>query len=527
MPMGRLSADDLGQTGEDLFARLCSQSGLVCNKSHRDRAGWDFTVDIPTVSDGASSLDQRAAIACAVQLKSTTNSSPTRLSLSAIERVAKDPRPAFVVVFRLTSDGREVAGYLIHLIGPVLERVLTRLRHAETTRRVNIHKAIISLDYQRLGLRFDLTATALRDAIERACGSDMAKYVREKQRQLDELGYDDGRLLAEAAVWVENPHHLSRMLTGLEPLKPVQLRVFDVRFGMAVPYKGSAFDDVEELRIEPPSVGTCQVAIRGAPLTQAAVFVTEAFVGPPIQIENHPWLLIRHRDFTITFAGQSVSFETEGNLYEQTRTLAEWRPLIRALAYLASGTGVVSFQFAGDLQSRLTLPMTESLRGPQIESLPQLARLTEAWSQLTQMAGVAAVQPVSLEDLWAAKGVQVAADLMTNPSSTASFAFDSDAFELTSNALDALYFNSCRLADAALSYCIKVTLERVGNEYRSIAFSPIDARPEVDDLLGYGEEQATASGIPVLINPDNMVEVSLDALAWAEESASPVDPHRR
>lgn len=516
----RLSPDDLGQTGEDLFARLCSQSGLICNKSHRDRAGWDFTVDIPTTGDGAVSLDQRAAIACSVQLKSTTNSNPARMSLSAIERVAKDPRPAFVVVFRLAPDGREIAGYLIHLIGPVLERVLRRLRHAEATRRLDIHKAIISLDYQRLGVRFDLTAAGLRAAIEQACGSDFAGYIGEKQRQLDELGYDEGRLLAEAAVWVENPDHFGRMLIGLEPLKPVQLRAFDVRFGIAIPYRGSAFDDVEELRIEPPSVGTCQVAVRGPPLTQAAVFVAEAFVGPPIPIEDRPWLLIRHRDFTMTFAGQSVRFETEGNFYGQARTLDEWRPLTRALAYLSSGAGVVSFQFAGDLQTRLTLPITEPLQGPQIESLPQLLHFIEGWSQLTQMAGVAAVQPFSLEDLWASKGVQIAADLMTNPSSPASFAFDSEAFEPASNSVDALYFNSCRLADAALSFCVRVTLERIDDEYRSVAFSPIDARPDVVDLLGYAQEQATASGIAILINPDNLVEVSLDALGSVETPTS-------
>lgn len=512
----RLSADDLGQTGEDLFARLCSQSGLICNKSLRDRAGWDFMVDIPATVDGAASLDQRAAIAYSVQLKSTTNSNPARLSLSAIERLAKDPRPAFVVVFRLAPDGREVAGYLIHFIGPVLGRVLRRLRHAEATRRVDIHKAAISLDYKRLGVRFDLTAVGLRAVIEQACGSEMASYVAEKQRQLDELGYDDGRLLAEAAVWVENSDHFGRMLIGLEPLKPVQFRAFDVRFGIAIPYMGSAFDNVEELRIEPPSLGTCQVSVRGPPLTQAAVFVAEAFVGSPIPIEDHPWLLVRHRDFTMTFAGQSLRFETEGDFYGQARTLAEWQPLTLALVYLAAGTGVVSFHFADGLQKRLTLPMTESLQGPQTPSPPQLVRFIEAWSQLTQMAGVAAVQPFSLEDLWAAKGVQMAADLMTNPSSPASFAFDSEVFDASSSRVEALYFNSCRLADAALSFCVRVTLERIGDEYRSVAFSPIDAQPEVDDLLGYGQEQATASGITILINPDNLVEVSLDALASVE-----------
>ena len=65
------------------------------------------------------------------------------------------------------------------------------------------------------------------------------------------------------------------------------------------------------------------------------MFVAEAFVGPPIPIEDHPWLLVRHRDFTMTFAGQSVRFETEGDFYGQARTLAEWRELARVDAALA------------------------------------------------------------------------------------------------------------------------------------------------------------------------------------------------
>jgi hypothetical protein len=516
----RLSPDDLGQTGEDLFARLCSQSGLICNKSNRDRAGWDFVVDIPAVADGASSLDQRSAISCAVQLKSTTNSNPVRLSLSAIERVAKDPRPAFVIVFRLTPEGREVAGYLIHLIGPVLERVLRRLRHAQATRRIDIHRATISLDYREVGARFDLTVEGLRAAIEQAAGPDAQGYIAEKQRQLETLGYEDGGLQAEAMVWVESPEHLGRMLIGLEPMKPVQFRAYDVRFGMAIPYAGSVFDDLEELRIEPPSVGRCQVATRGAPLEPAAVFIAEAYVGPPLSGEGHPWLLVRHRDFAISFAGDSVSFVTEGNFYERRRTLAEWGTLARALAYLASGTGSISFHFEGDLQSRITLPTTTPLQGPQTESLPQLVRFLSAWSRLTEMAGVAAIGSFSLEDLWAVKEVQIAADLMTNPASSATFALDADGVGSASGTVSALYFNSCRLGDAALSFCVKVALERIGGEYRSIGFTPIDARPEVADLLAYGEEQASAAGVTVLIRPDNVVEVSLESLNSADSEAT-------
>jgi len=507
----RLSPDDLGQTGEDLFSRLCSQAGLICNKSHRDRAGWDFVVDMPATRVGSKSLDQRPAAACSVQLKSTSNPTPVRLVLSAIERLAKDPRPAFVIVLRLAPDGREVAGYLIHLLGPILERILRRLRQAEAD-RLDISKATISLNYQNLGRRFELTPDGLKAVIDEACRPQVNSYVLEKQRQLDGLGYDDGRLMAEATVWVESPEHLSRMLIGLEPMRPVQLRTFDVRFGVAIPFAGAAFDDVEELRIEPPRIGSCQVAVRGAPMTKAAVFAADAYVGPPMPDDEHVWLLVRHEDFTLTFAG-GARFETVDGFSRRRRPLVDWVQLARALTHLAGGQGVVSFQFEGAVQSRLTLPMSEPLNGPETDRLPQLVQFIDGWSRLTETAGVLAVEPFSFEDLWGAKDVQMAVDMMTNPSPTARFEFEAEVFGRAPDSVSALYFNTCRFGGAALSYCVKVTLEPQGaGTYRSVAFIPLDARAAVDDLQAYGEELATAAGIRVLIHPDKVVEVSLEAM---------------
>jgi len=505
----RLSPDDLGQTGEDLFRRLCSQAQLVCNKSERDRAGWDFVVDLPIPIDGAKTLDQRAAPACVLQLKSTTNSNPARMALSKIERIAKDPRPAFIVVFRLAPDGREIAGYLIHLIGPLLGRVLQRLREAEAAGKSNIHKAFISFKYAEVGTRFEPTPEGLRQAIVGACSPNQVDYVRDKQHQLERLGYEDGGgLQAEAILWVESPQALSRVLVGLEPMKPIKLRAFDVRFGVAVPYTGSLFDDAEELRIEPPTIGPCRVTIRGAPLEPAAVFAAEAFVGPPVEIEGRVWVAVRHPEFIATISATGVEFQTEGNFARRARSLAAWTTITRALLYLSSGHGEISFQFQGDLNTRLAVPLSGDLDGPYLGTLPQLVRFIEAWSRLVEMAGVLATEAFSLNDLWAAKGVQIAADLMTNPATAAWMAFDAEAFDRGSDAVEALYFNSCRLADAAVTYCVKVTLQRIEGEYRSVAFTPVDARPEVGDLTAYAEECAGATGVRLLINPDNITEVS-------------------
>ena len=67
-----LTADELGEAGETLFAHLCALAGLTCNKSQRDRTGWDFVVEFPLAGvDRPLALDHRLPISCVVQLKST------------------------------------------------------------------------------------------------------------------------------------------------------------------------------------------------------------------------------------------------------------------------------------------------------------------------------------------------------------------------------------------------------------------------------------------------------------------------
>ena len=193
-----LTSDELGAVGEGLFPTLCARAKLICNSSNRDRTGWDFVVEFPMPDvDENLTLDGRAPTACSVQLKATAATGPVSLRLSSAERLAKDPRPALIVVMRLTPTGEPVAGYLIHLLDAPLAKVLKRLRVAQASRTFDVNNAKISFDYRRCGERFELTGEGLRRALERACGTDRAAYVVEKQRQLDELGYENGGLEAE------------------------------------------------------------------------------------------------------------------------------------------------------------------------------------------------------------------------------------------------------------------------------------------------------------------------------------------
>ena len=128
-----LNANKLGRAGESKFTLLCDQSDLTCNKSNLDETGWDFIVEFPMIEPDLNlTLDKRQPAACHIQLKSTATGRGSRISLhlSAIERLAKDARPALIVVFLLHPNGDAVAGYVIHLLGEELARVLKKLRIA-------------------------------------------------------------------------------------------------------------------------------------------------------------------------------------------------------------------------------------------------------------------------------------------------------------------------------------------------------------------------------------------------------------
>ena len=268
---------------------------------------------------------------------------------------------------------------------------------------------------------------------------------------------------------------------------------------------GILFDGVEELMLTPPTVGRCRVAIRGGPFTTASVFDTDLHVTPPFL--SAPRLVLRHADFIITLEPPRVSFETTGTFDECGRTLDEWTALIRALCYLASGTGTLSITRESGEVVASSLPVTAPLDGPYLGQLPDLTRFLEGWQQLIVKAGVTSVARFPMDTIWDGKEAGLAVDLLLNPQPRGYFEFESLEGLRIEEAVDAVYFNSCALADASISYSVRVTLEPTGElpwRYRSTRFQPLDVQPAVLDLDEYGAERAAASGIAVLINPANV-----------------------
>jgi len=504
-----LESEQIGLIGEQQFQLLCAQAGLVCNKSTVDVMGWDFIVEFPANHFGSAiSLDQRQAKAVRVQLKSTLGrtQSRVRLSLSSVDRLAKDAHPSVVIVFRISPEGKFQSGYLVHLIGDELAKVLKRLRLAEANEMYDINKADISYDYEKVGTRFEPTAEGLLEALTSFCRVDSAGYTIEKQRQLAELGYEKGRFEAEAIAFIEGPQHLNNVLLGLTPLKPNQFRVFDARFGIRIPYKGTLFDDLDEFILTPPSLGPCVVSIRGAGFGPAARFDATMFIGPPIEAADGPELLIRHVEFLIRITRSGAKFETERGLDDVERSLEYHAELARALSLVVRGQAELTISGNSRIPS-ITLPLGDLLSGPYVEQLPAISKFLDGWQMLLSKAGVVSSGSFNFDEIWTADEAQIAVEMLLNPKPVMRLEFQGLDGDDGARSLESLVFRTCSLGGTSLTYSAKITFEQTDDpvwRYRSVQFEALDVRPMVEDLEEYGFDQGEARGITWLLDPRSL-----------------------
>ncbi|MEA9729175.1 hypothetical protein [Xanthomonas campestris] len=504
-----LDPDRIGRIGERQFEVLCERAGLYCNKSVVDVMGWDFIVEFPMGPAGqVLPLDQRPTNAARVQLKSTLGraGNRVRLSLSAIDRLAKDPRPALIVVFRLRADGELQSAYLVHLIGNELARVLRRLRMAEARKAHDINHTGISYDYEKSGVRFEPTPAGLSAALSAACGRNPGAYTIDKQRQLAELGYENGQFEAEALIQFEGPKHFSSLLLGIAPLKPLQLRVFDSRFGIRLPYQGTLFDDIEELRITPPTLGSCEISIRCPGFGHASRFDGEMFIGPPMTEPGAVELLIRTPDFLIRLTPPALKFESIGSIDDTEHSLQEWAELLRALTLMATGRATLTIT-GNDRIPSITCPVDQPITGPYLKEIPLISAFLDGWLQLLTNAGLRSTARFKFDEFWGANGARMAVDILLNPKSQARFEFRTLEIEEGASPPEGLYFNSSAFADTSITFSAKVFFDQSDDpewQYRSTRFEALDVRSKVDDLEEYGMEQATACDLKLLIDPRNI-----------------------
>lgn len=228
--------DRIGRLGELEFARLCELAKLGCSKVEPDRTGKDFIVEFPPPALGEwQSLDRRAApLQLAVQVKTIRSHRRSAVvTLSVAERLARDLRPSLICVFKVDPSDQFVALHLIHFQGDTLGRVLARLRAATGS-----NKALndLTVTFAANGdNKIGYSPSSLKAALASFVPEGMKSYADEKAQQIEELGFNEVRILGTLNIGAIDAVSLADGFLGLSPLEGVSMTMMERRFEIDLP----------------------------------------------------------------------------------------------------------------------------------------------------------------------------------------------------------------------------------------------------------------------------------------------------
>lgn len=490
---GRIPNDDLGEWAELQFAALCAAGGLTPNKATRDKMGWDFLVQAPPPSAGGDeTLDQRPnGLRCLVQIKAHWNRDAARIpvTLSAIERLAKDPGPAFIFV--MTAEPGEDGGdptlvgcRLIHMQGETLARVLKRLREAHADpKSAPLNDQTITFG-ETSGVAVRPQGKALRALLTTESGSDFEAYVTAKSHALKSLGYEAGRYKLQATFAVANIDELVEVMLGLKQADVSDLQATDVRFGIETAVSDLKVIGAAKALMSPVAVDTCKIRVKGRGLSAPAVFSGEVIM-PPLSAgvpTRSLRMLIKAEHFTLDLrAAGTMGFSLDIKAMMQAElTLAEWRQAFRLLEILSEPE--VEFMVQGDSPGSPlhVLPLTSVTPHPLLNWVPPLMATVLRGEALLRTAG-AESDALSLQRLSdTAEAVDHAHMRMFDPASLTPQTFTSDGVLVPGEPvadLDMLMVDYAKPGGVTLGYACRVSVRPetagAGLLWRQVDFEPL------------------------------------------------------
>jgi hypothetical protein len=487
----RIPNDELGRWGECQFGALCAASGLVANKAEYDKMGWDFIVEKPpAMSTPALPLDQRPnGLSCRVQVKTHWQRGDDRIemTLSAAERLAKDPAPSFVVALIADASGESNAPtlvdcYLLHMLDDNLKRVLKRLREAEADRQGKpLTEQKISYSPRVSGEQFPPTGDGLHDALARNCGSDPHVYIERKNAQLETLGYTAGRYQLKTEITANDIDELIEMMLGLRPVPITKFEAFDIRFEVPVlsDHFHTAMDNRAEFEVQPPSMA-CMIRVRGKGLTPPAVINGEVLL-PAVQNipEKHKRMLIKARIFQLDLRNNGrIEFRLDGEALNKIElSLEDWRNHFRLLEILGESEVEFDIEGHGPGVPRSILNLKNTVPPPHEPWLASLAEAARCGETLLQLAGTKG-NAISLRRLAeTAQSIRLAHARLLKPETIPPQTFRSEGqiTEKTPLELDILQIDCAMVAGEVLAYASRLTMrpEPVGD---GILWRQIDSR---------------------------------------------------
>ncbi|WP_296815601.1 hypothetical protein [Brevundimonas sp.] len=423
-----LSNDDLGEKGEKRFGELCADAGLTANAVTRDRAGFDYIVDF-RFDDSTKNLDSRPPPpSVRVQVKTHwADGDEVRLRLSAAEQLIKHPGPSFICALAVNSnaDLQFSRMNVIHCRGEIVERVLRRLREAEV-RGEKPNKIWLRVKPSDFSSDRPVHHAELRRCLEDACALSPLAYLKEKDRELNTVGFAPGA--RELKVdFSGTPDDITDAFLGLRPIDVSAVSESLTRFGITLPL-ADAPTGPGVMRFQ-PAPEKCEVSVHTDSSIynfRAKIFRAPAYVGSTFGKYK---ALIRAGILQIKLAfhghvlNATISRDEAAPL-DDAHKIQEWCDLYAMLAAMTEGGAhfTVKTAKAKPLEFHAHDPESEAR-----EDWQKLARLTNAAATVFERAGAPNAK-ASLEHLWVAGNeLTTLAALIREPGQAAKVTFTTDA----------------------------------------------------------------------------------------------------
>jgi hypothetical protein len=523
----RLNADQLGEKGELRFRSLCTDAQLICNKSDRDRTGWDFIVEFPFISNpGDVTLDKRSApISCHFQQKTMWDTSDAfQMRLSSAERIAKELKPSFIYVLKVNDQLEFVSAFLIHLLNDPLTVILKRLRAEEAKNTgAKINTKFISMRASKVGLPIEPTGEALRAALTKLCGPDLHRYTEHKESQLKGLGFGQSAYTTTMTFHLDNPGELVDAFLGLKTDIPISdVKTFETRFGIELP-AGPNFAGKGRLTLDPKPVDHCVVTYRRQLLSRPAVFDGTVVLPPPfVTAPGKPAALIRTEFFNMRYADSAFAFKTHPEVFETLRCpLRHWRNFFEMSHGLAEGQG--EFQIKIDsFKNVLTLPpVGRNFKGLDPNFYSFFVEVSKSLANILEAVGFNDELRLTFTDLRAEAGqirgidALLKGDVEKVDSITLSSPMPAEPLQLPIT-IKMAYVNFLPIGTLTIGYATKANMSatQVGEtiEWRSTSLNPFDIRlldNSSDHFQRYAQEMQRAMGADGLMKPDHSAETEV------------------
>ena len=226
----------LGPLGENVFATLCTEVGIVASKPAEDENGWDSYIEFPLIPKYNISHDKlESAIRCKVQIKATNkpNRRTLAIKLSAMHKLSIEHMPTFVCFIHFNKKAKPQEIYLVHIDNQILENVLRRVRKAEVD-KIKTNKITINIPYNEDHKLIEPTGEFLKKSIEKYVPKGMDIYISNKLKIIKEIGYDDYKSLLSFNVkeTITREEQITKYLINQEKAHVNVTELNEIRFGI-------------------------------------------------------------------------------------------------------------------------------------------------------------------------------------------------------------------------------------------------------------------------------------------------------